>query len=203
MENNGKFSQKQKKMQQTTLYFLVLISTKKNKNQTTDRGTLSVTSAKYTKFIIHESKICEEYDKLRNNSHFYEAISVDNKLVQLLGNDKLKTLYGNAVEESDERQIYLRVQNGDYLTNPNLMYENVAQFARAMKALKWTGPVVAMTDYIKVHAKLNYSQELGCIVGSTLCFNNMQITTYDDIHLKIKEIQDNKTIASQACVVLK
>ena len=29
----------------------------------------------------------------------------DNRLVQLLGNDKLKTLYGNAVEESDECQM--------------------------------------------------------------------------------------------------
>jgi len=26
----------------------------------------------------------------------------DNRLVQLLGDDKLKTLYGNAIEESDE-----------------------------------------------------------------------------------------------------
>ena len=84
------------------------------------------------------------------------------------------------------------------------MYENVARFARAMDALKWTGPVVAMTDCTKVRAKLTYSQELGCIVGSTLNFDDTQVTTYDDIHLKIKEIQDNKATASQVrCVVLK
>lgn len=98
----------------------------------------------------------------------------------------------------------MRVRNGDYLTNPNLMYENVARFARAMEALKWTGPVVAMTDCTKIRTKLTYSQELGCIVGSTLGFDNTNVITYDDIHLKIKEIQDNKAIASQVrCVVLK
>jgi len=84
------------------------------------------------------------------------------------------------------------------------MYENVARFARAMEALKWAGPVVAMTDCTKIHAKLTYSQELGCIVGSTLSFDNTNVTTYDDIHLKIKEIKDDKAIASQVrCVVLK
>ncbi|GBB98476.1 hypothetical protein RclHR1_03240001 [Rhizophagus clarus] len=156
-----------------------------------DQGNLSVTSAKCKKFTAHESKICEECDKLRNNSRFHDAISMqhatektfkyipkrhiqDNRLVQLLGDDKLKTLYGNAIDkESDKcnmwtklaeygkkahlKQIkllvsyllsdsskeygilrkmlggmdprsirYLRVQNGDYLTNPNLMYENLA-----------------------------------------------------------------------------
>ena len=84
------------------------------------------------------------------------------------------------------------------------MYENVAQFARAMEALKWTGPVVAMTDCTKIRAKLTYSQELGCIVGSTLSFDDTRIITYDDIHLKIKEIQNNNAVASQVrCIVLK
>ncbi|CAG8642587.1 6366_t:CDS:2, partial [Scutellospora calospora] len=64
------------------------------------------------------------------------------------------------------------------------------------KTLKWTGPVVAITDCTKIQTKLTYSQELGCIVGSTLGFD-INITIYDDIHLKIKEIQDNNLIASQ------
>ena len=72
------------------------------------------------------------------------------------------------------------------------MYENVARFARAMEALKWKGPIVAMTDCTKIRTKLTYSQELGCIVGSTLGFDSTNVVTYDDIHLKIKEIQDNK-----------
>jgi len=73
-----------------------------------------------------------------------------------------------------------------------------------MQALKWTGPVVAMIDYTKIRAKLTYSQELGCIVGSTLSFDDTNIITYDDIHLKIKEIQDKNAIALQVrCIILK
>src|SRR5256885_11648885 len=61
-----------------------------------------------------------------------------------------------------------------------------------------------MTDCTKIRAKLTYSQELGCIVGSTLSFDDTRIITYDDIHLKIKEIQNNNAVASQVrCVVLK
>ena len=41
-----------------------------------DRGSLSVTSAKCKKFTTRESKICEECDKLRNNSRFRDAITM-------------------------------------------------------------------------------------------------------------------------------
>ena len=40
-----------------------------------DRGNLSVVSVKCTKFTSHESKICEECDRLRNCSRFRDAIS--------------------------------------------------------------------------------------------------------------------------------
>lgn len=40
-----------------------------------DRGNLSVTSAKCKKFTHHESKICEECNRLKNNSRFRDAIS--------------------------------------------------------------------------------------------------------------------------------
>ncbi|PKK64327.1 hypothetical protein RhiirC2_787664 [Rhizophagus irregularis] len=73
-----------------------------------------------------------------------------------------------------------------------------------MEVLKWTGPVVVIMDCTKICTKLTYSQELGCIVESTLSFDSTNVITYDDIHLKIKEIQDNKAITSQVrCVVLK
>ncbi|CAI2188554.1 17657_t:CDS:2, partial [Funneliformis geosporum] len=48
----------------------------KHETELAYQETLSVTSAKYTKFTIHESKICEKYDKLRNNPRFHKAISV-------------------------------------------------------------------------------------------------------------------------------
>ncbi|PKB94613.1 hypothetical protein RhiirA5_438394 [Rhizophagus irregularis] len=104
-----------------------------------DRGNLSVTSAKCKKFTARESKICEECDKLRNNSRFRDAISMqratektfkyipkrhiqDNRLVQLLGDDKLKTLYGNAIdEESDKCNMWTKLaeygKKGAFKTN--------------------------------------------------------------------------------------
>ncbi|CAG8689251.1 8667_t:CDS:2 [Rhizophagus irregularis] len=104
-----------------------------------DQGNLSVTSAKCKKFTARESKICEECDKLRNNSRFRDAISMqratektfkyipkrhiqDNRLVQLLGDDKLKTLYGNAIdEESDKCNMWTKLaeygKKGAFKTN--------------------------------------------------------------------------------------
>ena len=98
----------------------------------------------------------------------------------------------------------MRTRDEDQLTNPNMVYENVARFARAIHALKWDGPIVAMTDCTKVRAKLTYSQELGCIVGSTMTFEDTCVTTYDDIHQIIKDIREKNVIASQVrCILLK
>lgn len=99
---------------------------------------------------------------------------------------------------------YLRTKDEDRLTNPNLVYENVARFARAVDSLKWNGPIVAMTDCTKVRSKLTYSQELGCIVGSTMSFEDSHVDIYDDIHQIIKNIREKNEIASQVrCILLK
>ncbi|RGB25129.1 hypothetical protein C1646_772174 [Rhizophagus diaphanus] len=70
------------------------------------------------------------------------------------------------------------------------IYENIVRFARAIDTLKWNSPIVAMTDCTKVHAKLTYFQELGCIVGSIITFENICITIYDDIHQIINNIRE-------------
>ena len=99
---------------------------------------------------------------------------------------------------------YLRTKDEDRLTNPNLVYKNIARFAQAVDSLKWNKPVVAMTDCTKVHSKLTYSQELGCIVGSTMNFEDSHVDTYDDIHQIIKNICEKNEIASQVrCILLK
>ncbi|CAJ0906068.1 701_t:CDS:1, partial [Entrophospora sp. SA101] len=54
-----------------------------------------------------------------------------------------------------------------------------------------------MTDCTKVHLKLSYSQELGCIMGSILSFDQAKVETYDDIHIKINEIRANNSTATQ------
>jgi len=99
---------------------------------------------------------------------------------------------------------YLRTKDENRLTNPNLVYENVARFARAVDSLKWNGLVVAMTDCTKVRSKLTYSQELGCIVSFTMNFEDSHVDTYNDIHQIIKNIREKNEIASQVqCILLK
>ena len=59
-----------------------------------------------------------------------------------------------------------------------------------------------MTDCTKVWPKLTYSDELGCIVGSTLKLSETSVQTYDDIHKIINNIKQKKAIATQVRVVV-
>ncbi|CAG8843004.1 17131_t:CDS:2, partial [Gigaspora margarita] len=52
-----------------------LASQKAHASWILDRGDLSVTSTKCKKFTHHESKICDECSRLKNNLHFRDAIS--------------------------------------------------------------------------------------------------------------------------------
>src|SRR3954471_19782946 len=88
-----------------------------------------------------------------------------------------------------------RSTSEDIINNPDLCYENVAQFKRLLDALHYKGPVVAMTDCTKLKAGLQYSLNLGCIVGSTLDRDNCMIETYDDIYDKVSNIKQKNAVA--------
>ncbi|CAG8745743.1 19486_t:CDS:10, partial [Dentiscutata erythropus] len=156
-------------------------------------------------------------------------------------NDKLKALYGDAIENSNESQMWLKlseyVKKGVFkpdkifseLVELMLQIKEIQEHGKSKRGLQYSehlyhffsllsdssreysifhkmldGPVVAMTDCTKIRAKLTYSQELECIIRSTLNIEDTNILTYKDIHLKIKEIQDNNLVTSQVrCVVLK
>jgi hypothetical protein len=99
---------------------------------------------------------------------------------------------------------YLRTKEIDVVTNPELVYENILKFARLIKALNWNGPIVGMTDCTKIRPKLTYSDELGCIVGSTLKLSETSAQVYDDVHNVINSIKQKKAIATQVrAIVLK
>jgi hypothetical protein len=99
---------------------------------------------------------------------------------------------------------YLRTKEIDVVTNPELVYENILKFARLIKALNWNGPIVGMTDCTKIRPKLTYSDELGCIVGSTLKLSETSVQVYDDVHNVINSIKQKKAIATQVrAIVLK
>ncbi|GES83371.1 hypothetical protein RCL_jg16077.t1 [Rhizophagus clarus] len=97
---------------------------------------------------------------------------------------------------------YMRANESDIISNPELVYENILKVVRLIKALNWNGPIVGMTDCTKVRPKLTYSDELGCIVGSTLKLSETSVQTYDDIHKIINNIKQKKAIATQVRVVV-
>ncbi|CAG8826962.1 1769_t:CDS:1, partial [Gigaspora rosea] len=79
---------------------------------------------------------------------------------------------------------------------------NVAQFKRFLNAVHYKGPVVAMTDCTKLKAGLQYSSNLGCIVGTTLNKNDCKIETYDDIYNKVSNIKQVNAIAKYVRVYI-
>ncbi|GET00254.1 hypothetical protein RCL_jg3180.t1 [Rhizophagus clarus] len=97
---------------------------------------------------------------------------------------------------------YMRANESDIISNPELVYENILKVVRLTKALNWNGPIVGMTDCTKVQPKLTYSDELGCIVGLTLKLSETSVQTYDDIHKIINTIKQKKAIATQVRVVI-
>lgn len=88
-----------------------------------------------------------------------------------------------------------RSTSEDAINNPDLCFENIARFKRLLDVLNYKGPVAAMTDCTKLKAGLQYSSKLGCIVGSTLDYNDCKIETYDDIYEKVSNIKQRNAIA--------
>ncbi|GES93834.1 hypothetical protein GLOIN_2v1777971 [Rhizophagus clarus] len=177
-----------------------------------------------------ESGICDECDKLRKNSRLNQATKkqratgknirfipkwyLEHPLSKLLLNTNLKSLWVSADNNDNDAELwlnssreyeifrYMRANESDIISNPELVYENILKVVRLTKALNWNGPIVGMTDCTKVRPKLTYSDELGCIVGSTLKLSETSVQTYDDIHKIINNIKQKKAIATQVRVVV-
>jgi hypothetical protein len=77
---------------------------------------------------------------------------------------------------------YMRAKESDIVSNPELVYENILKVAQLTRALNWNGLIVGMTDCTKIRLKLIYSDELGCVIVSTLKLSETSVQTYDDIH---------------------
>ena len=89
----------------------------------------------------------------------------------------------------------MRRNDEDCLTNPDLCYENVARFKRLIDAIKYNGPIAAMTDNTKLKPCLRYSSQLGCIVGSILPNDQTKVDIYGDIPKIINNIKNQIAIA--------
>ncbi|CAG8683763.1 3468_t:CDS:2, partial [Dentiscutata erythropus] len=198
---------------------------------------LSVSSAKCKKFTHHESKICEECNKLKNNSHFRDAISTtcatektfkyttklhlqDNRLVQLLGNNKLKALYRDTIENSNESQMWSKLseygkkdafktdKTFSELVELILQIKEIQERRKSKRELRYSKHLYyffsLLSDSSQEYSIFHKMLGVEMYIGSTLNIEDTNILTYEDIHLKIKEIQNNNLVASQVrCIVLK
>ena len=90
---------------------------------------------------------------------------------------------------------YLKRNSENTLTDPDLCYENVAHFKRLIDSIHYNGPVVAMTDNIKLKLCLRYLSTLGCIISSVFSLNETKVNTYGDIPKIISNIKNSNAIA--------
>ncbi|CAB4402243.1 unnamed protein product [Rhizophagus irregularis] len=89
----------------------------------------------------------------------------------------------------------LRRNDEDYLTNPELCYENVARAKRLIDTINYNGPICAMTDNTKLKPRLRYSPNLGCIIGSVLSKEETIVNVYNDIPKVINNVKSENGIA--------
>jgi hypothetical protein len=97
----------------------------------------------------------------------------------------------------------LVAKSDDALTNPYLIFENVARVKRLVDSVKYTGPVAVAGDCTKVRARLAYSTDFGShVLGSVLPLENCVVDEYEDINSIVEDITKAKAAATQVRAIL-
>ncbi|CAG8851332.1 18695_t:CDS:1, partial [Gigaspora margarita] len=73
---------------------------------------------------------------------------------------------------------------------------------RLADTIKYTGPIIAMSDNTKIKKRLGFSSLFGCVVGSTLLTELTKVSTYEDVYRIVDMIKSHNAIASQVRVYL-
>ncbi|KIJ63902.1 hypothetical protein HYDPIDRAFT_29247 [Hydnomerulius pinastri MD-312] len=91
----------------------------------------------------------------------------------------------------------------DALSNPELIFENVARVKWFIDTIKYCGPVAVGGDCTKVRPRLTYSNNYRShILGSVLPLNECEVDDEDDIENVIKKVKDAKAVASQVRAII-
>ncbi|CAG8559008.1 22567_t:CDS:2, partial [Gigaspora rosea] len=88
------------------------------------------------------------------------------------------------------------------LHNPELCLKNIVQVKRLVDTIKYTGPIIAMSDNTKLKERLEFSSLYGYIVGSTLSTELTKVSSYEDIYQIVNTIKSQNAIASQVRIYL-
>lgn len=99
------------------------------------------------------------------------------------------------------RSLVARSQ--DALTNPGLIPENWARFARYTQSIKYDGPIIVASDCTKVKRTLSYSTDYGGhVLGTVFDLADVEVDGPDDIDEIVDRANKQNAYASQARAVL-
>ncbi|KAJ7714729.1 hypothetical protein B0H16DRAFT_1807499 [Mycena metata] len=94
-------------------------------------------------------------------------------------------------------------KSADAMTNPYLIYENMARVKRLADSIRYSGPVAVAGDCTKVRKRLSYSNDFGGhILGSVWELADCIAEDPEDIERVINEITKAKAEASQVRAIL-
>ncbi|CAG8840103.1 37798_t:CDS:2, partial [Gigaspora margarita] len=88
------------------------------------------------------------------------------------------------------------------LHNSELCFENIAQVKRLVDTIKYTGPIIAMSNNTKLKERLGFSFLYSCIVSLTLSTELTKVSSYKDIYQIVDMIKSHNAIASQVRIYL-
>ncbi|CAG8682067.1 5158_t:CDS:2, partial [Cetraspora pellucida] len=89
-----------------------------------------------------------------------------------------------------------------HMSDTSICLENMTHFKRLADSMNYNGPVIAMTDNTKLHPRLSYSANLGCIIGSIFSLDQTRVEDYDEVKTVIQNVISNNAIAKQVHLYL-
>ncbi|KAL1941730.1 hypothetical protein VTO73DRAFT_6730 [Trametes versicolor] len=98
---------------------------------------------------------------------------------------------------------YFVKRSPDCLSDPDLVFENVARVKRLLDAVKYTGPVALAGDCTKVRKRLTFSNDYGShILGAVLPLEECAVKDTNDIENIVTKVSENNTFATQVRAIL-
>lgn len=97
----------------------------------------------------------------------------------------------------------LVTKSSDALTNPALIYENMARVRRYLDSVKYNGPIIIGSDCTKVRKRLNFSSEHGAhILGTVFDLQDVEVEDAEDIDMIVDRATTENGFASQARAII-
>jgi hypothetical protein len=108
--------------------------------------------------------------------------------------------FGNSCKHQSRRLV---AKSEDALSNPYLIFENVARVKRLVDSVGFTGGIAVGDDCTKVCKHLSFSTDFGShILGSVLPLEQCEVQESEDIDAVIADIKKKKAIATQTRAII-